>query len=143
MSEGLRARAAGRLLAAAALLGCAAVLAGTHRFAVVAGGSMGPALEPGDVCIVRRHGEQVEVGDVVLLARPGWPGGVLHRVVGFTSGGDVRTRGDANPTCDRDPTAPEDVLGEVVAVLRVGGAVRWFGQFAGGTLCHQSQTARR
>ncbi|MBA4370707.1 MAG: signal peptidase I [Coriobacteriaceae bacterium] len=143
MSEGRRTRAAGRLLLAASLLGCAAVFAGSHRLALVVGGSMSPALEPGDVCIVRRGASKVEVGDVVLLARPGWSGGVLHRVVALTPAGALRTRGDANPVCDRDPAARDAVLGEVVAVLRVGGAVRWFGQMAGGTLCHQTQTARR
>jgi len=80
------------------------------------GGSMSPAIRPGDLLNVRRTpAEGVRRGDVVLF----WRGGRLfaHRVVARTPGGMVTTRGDAH--WHDDPAVPaEDVLGIVQSVLR-------------------------
>ena len=80
------------------------------------GGSMSPAIRPGDLLNVRHTpAEGVRRGDVVLF----WRGGRLfaHRVVARTPGGMVTTRGDAH--WHDDPAVPaEDVLGIVQSVLR-------------------------
>ena len=67
----------------------------------VAGWSMGPALYPGDIALVRLGARPV-VGDIVLVRASGHEP-VLHRVVELRDGGAVRTKGDANEIPDREP----------------------------------------
>jgi hypothetical protein len=80
------------------------------------GGSMSPAIRPGDLLNVRlAPAEGIRRGDVVLF----WRGGRLfaHRVVALTPGGMVTTRGDAH--WHDDPAVPaDDVLGIVQSVRR-------------------------
>jgi len=87
---------------------------------VVRGGSMYPTLVPGDVAIYRRTEATARIGDIVLYAKAGWPGGIVHRVVDLPGDGRMRTRGDANLVADRDSVAPSDVRGVVVAVVPIG-----------------------
>lgn len=87
-----------------------------HVALSVAGGSMSPAMEPGDIAIVAL-GERASVRDIVLYNHGG--GLVLHRVVGVARGGLV-TRGDANPVNDLEPVPDRRVLGRVVAVVPSG-----------------------
>lgn len=109
-------RAALRRAALPAAVLAAVVFALTHRVMLVGGGSMAPALEAGDVAVVQR-GAAAGTGDVVLFRRRGY-GFVLHRVVGVTVGGALLTRGDSNPSADRDPVSREAVEGRVVWVVR-------------------------
>lgn len=83
----------------------------------VTGGSMLPALIPGDVvqfqsCIA----EQTEPGDVVLFRRE--DRFVVHRVVNKTSDG-LLTQGDALAQPDL-PVSSAEVIGKVVGVSRRG-----------------------
>jgi signal peptidase I len=92
----------------------------------VGGGSMSPALIAGDLAIARRGTDGIKVGDIVLVYKPGWPDGVLHRVVAVTFDGRLRLRGDANPTPDLDPVPLEQVRGVLVMYLPTGRAVAVF-----------------
>jgi signal peptidase I len=86
----------------------------------VGGGSMSPTLVRGDLAIVRKSASGVHTGDIVLVSKPGWPAGVLHRVVAVTFDGRLQLRGDANPVPDLDPVPVARVRGVVRAVLPSG-----------------------
>jgi Peptidase S24-like len=107
----VRARAVAVRAALSVLAAAAAVWAAQRYMPVfVGGGSMAPALASGDLAIVRRGSEAVRTGDIVLVAKPGWPRGVLHRVDAVMSDGTLRLRGDANPVADRDLAALERLV---------------------------------
>lgn len=89
----------------------------------VSGGSMNPALQDGDVVVVKRSHAANE-GDIALYNRPGF-GQVLHRVVDVDAQGLV-TKGDANRSRDLERVRPDDVEGVVVCVVPFGKAVRWW-----------------
>ena len=90
----------------------------------VSGGSMMPALSPGDLAIVRRGA--IARRDDIALVKQGGSGPFLHRVVALEAGGMLRTQGDANPIVDFKPVSPDDVAGRVVAVIPVGASIaRW------------------
>lgn len=91
-----------------------------HAAVYVGGGSMEPALRRGDLAIVRLDDGAIRSGDIVLAEKPGWPAGVLHRVVAFTPDGQAVLRGDANPVADRDPVALPAIRGHVVLVVPSG-----------------------
>ncbi|TLM80523.1 MAG: signal peptidase I [Actinobacteria bacterium] len=116
-------RAVLRRVALAVAAVALAAFAPTHRVMLVGGGSMAPALEAGDVAIVRK-GADAHTGDVILFGREGY-GRVLHRVVAMHADGTLATRGDANPSTDREPLARGAVEGRVVAVVAAGKARRW------------------
>jgi signal peptidase I len=87
---------------------------------VIAGGSMAPTLAPGDVLVFRRPPVDVATHDVVLLRRPDWQRGVVHRIVSVTATGGLVTKGDANPVADLDPVPYEAVRGRGVVILPLG-----------------------
>lgn len=90
----------------------------------VGGMSMRPALVAGDLAVVRL-GTQPIVGQIALVQVDGHAA-MLHRIVGLGPDGSVRTRGDANPIDDLEPSSPSAVRGSVVAVVPVGGLLqRW------------------
>ena len=106
-------------LAAIAILGVLLGIAWSVWLPVrVSGGSMRPALDPGDLVIVRRD-SRPRRGDIVL-ARAKGHGAVLHRVVAIEGDGDITTRGDANRVNDAVTTRQQDVTGVVVRVIPVG-----------------------
>ncbi len=110
------------VLAAAAIL-VAALVARSFGGVYVQGGSMAPALTAGDLVVYRRAPVTPVEGDVVLIARKGWPSGVLHRVVATCLDGTYTTRGDANPTPDREPVPPTALLGRAAASVPFGEAM--------------------
>lgn len=132
---------AGRVAAVIAVAACMAFLV-THRLVLVRGGSMMPALLPGDVCVVRR-GSWPRGGDVVFFEHR--CGAVLHRVVRQRPDGTLLTRGDANEIADRDPVRPSAVRGRVVGVFRTGMVLRGLERARGAcaTLTAQSHSFRR
>lgn len=99
-----------------------AVWASGYYGAIVGSGSMSPALQVGDVVVVRR-GARARAGDIVVYDKPGWRRAVVHRAVAELPDGRLVTRGDANPVRDRDPVTRESVQGTVVAVLPLGRVV--------------------
>lgn len=84
----------------------------------VAGGSMEPALTPGDVVLVRT-GAPLRTGEVVLFRDRGSL--VLHRLKRTTTSGWI-TRGDANPVDDARPLSRSRVVGVAVARVPFGKA---------------------
>ena len=86
---------------------------------VVISGSMQPAIDPGDLLIIKRQ-ESYQAGDVVTFLQG--DSLVTHRLTGIT-GDTALTRGDANNTDDA-PISPDDIQGRMVLrVPRVGYAV--------------------
>jgi signal peptidase I len=79
---------------------------------VVLSGSMRPALDPGDVAVVRPvPAAELEPGQVVLADDPDLPGRLrLHRIIAVEAGG-LRLRGDANPAADGSLVDPSAVHG--------------------------------
>ncbi len=89
----------------------------------VEGGSMSPALVPGDIVVVSRHAAP-RVGDIVLFESG--VSEILHRVERVMPGGRIVTRGDANPVHDVVPTSPASVRGVAVRVIPLGRLLaRW------------------
>jgi len=101
---------------------CAAVPPGQAFRLTVSGGSMVPALEPGDEIVAQRIGDVGEagLGDLVVVDLPG-TGLVVHRLIWRGREG-VRTRGDATGLMD-PPVARERVMGRVVEATRGGRAM--------------------
>ena len=108
----------------------------------VTGWSMGPALQPGDIVLVRL-GAQPVVGDIALVRAPGHAP-VLHRVVELLDGGAVRTKGDANDVVDMAAATRAEVSGRGVAVIPIGALIaRWRGQPAYATMASQPNSTRQ
>lgn len=102
----------------------------------VAGGSMRPALSPGDLVVV--HVDQPVSRNQIALLRSPRHGLVLHRVIAWQPDGSVRTQGDANPIEDFDSLAASTVVGPVVLVAPVGQLIeRWRGSAAYDTMTAQ------
>ena len=116
-----RARAIAVKVLASVLASAALAWALTSFIAVYVGGdSMSPTLIRGDLVVVRRALGPVRAGDIILMAKTGWPAGVLHRVIAITMDGRFQTRGDANPVPDLDPVRPASVRGVLVFALPTG-----------------------
>ncbi|MBI4939706.1 signal peptidase I [Kineosporia sp. A_224] len=92
------------------------------RPAVVVTGSMLPTIRPGDVVVVDPGATGLHRGEIVLVRDASQPSGrVAHRVVEVKGNGDLVTKGDANPTADRAPRHPADVVGRVRLVVPAAG----------------------
>ncbi|MFA5561715.1 MAG: signal peptidase I [Eubacteriales bacterium] len=90
--------------------------------AVVASGSMEPALSVDDWLLVHRQ-RQYDVDDIITYQR-GSETPTTHRIIALTESGDFVTRGDANNTSD-DPVPADAVKGKVILVVpKVGGLTR-------------------
>jgi signal peptidase I len=112
--------------------------AGSHyvRPVRVAGGSMRPALSPGDLAVVDVRAP-VRADQIALLRSPRH-GLFLHRVVEMAPDGSVRTRGDANTIPDFDSLPASAVVGPVVLVAPIGKLIeRWRGSAACDTMTAQ------
>jgi signal peptidase I len=98
------------MLLSAAVIGSMAVvfgaLAAGYRPVVILTGSMGDTAPPGALVIAApKAPDQVVVGDVLVMRRPGSPT-ITHRVIELESNADRRfaiTKGDANETVDATP----------------------------------------
>lgn len=112
------------------------------EFVSVAGGSMRPALRPGDLVVARR-GVLPAVGDIALVRSPGHAP-YLHRVAGIPERGMLILRGDANPTPDSLAVSVQHVSGTVRAVIPFGALLdAWRDGHLGATLSAQSNISRR
>jgi signal peptidase I len=103
-------------LAATATVWAAVCFAGVY----IGGDSMSPALVRGDFVIARRAVGAIHSGQIVLVDKPGWPSGVVHRVVAVDFDGGVRLKGDANQMPDFDAVPRGSVRGVVVLVVPTG-----------------------
>jgi signal peptidase I len=101
--------------------------------ATVMSASMAPAIDTGDMVVMKRLDAPAQVGDVVAISVPddargryGYPPVVIHRVVAIAPDGTVRTQGDARK--EPDPfTVPHAALTrKVVATAPAGGQVLAF-----------------
>jgi SynChlorMet cassette protein ScmC len=94
------------------------LMAGDSLRVVYTGTSMNPTLDEPDLLEVRPYGTtRVRPGDVVCFKSPGTGKTVVHRVVDVGPDG-IRTRGDNNPTYDREVLHAGDIIGRVTAVQR-------------------------
>lgn len=103
-------------------LGYGALPNGWYRTVVVAGGSMQPALDPGDIVIVTPPPETPAPGMIVVLQVADRL--VTHRVVEVRADGSLVTQGDANSVPDDFGTQTVTVFGQVawrVPVPGIGG----------------------
>jgi signal peptidase I len=89
---------------------------------VVAGDSMRPALQRGDIVVFRRGSRGVGLGSMVVLGGPGHE--YVHRVIAISLPGRIMTKGDANPIADREPTGTVSVRGRVVITVPTGALAR-------------------
>jgi len=86
----------------------------------VVSGSMSPAIEQGDIAIIKRiKPDEVELNDILLFRMEG--ARIAHRVVDIRK--DERglpmfvTKGDANERIDSEPVLAEQVVGKVIHVI--------------------------
>lgn len=89
-------------------------LTGVRPF-VVAGISMEPAYERGDVAFIREASiDSLEVGDVVKFSKG--PINVVHRIVELGDDGTIITQGD-NVARPDPPLHPEQIDGKVIFLI--------------------------
>jgi signal peptidase len=76
---------------------------------LVSGSSMAPALNPGDIVVLRPvEPASIQVGDIIRVVQAGTP--ILHRVIEIRDEGGIReyvTQGDANNVPDRPVSADQ------------------------------------
>lgn len=98
--------------------------------AVVASGSMEPALEINDF-IVTKAQEEYEIGDIIMFYDETRGAYVTHRII-LVSGDMYATRGDNNNTPDDFSVPKRAVVGKVVSVWSgFGGVIRFLQSPAG------------
>ncbi|MGY1811288.1 signal peptidase I [Blastococcus sp. SYSU D00820] len=98
---------------------------------VVMSGSMAPAIDTGDLVVVRpAEPADIAPGDVVLVDDPDLPGQLrLHRVVSVEDGGRLQLRGDANPAADGSLVEPAAVHGVgAIRLPAIGLPAVWLGE---------------
>lgn len=99
--------------------------------AVVASGSMDPALSVDDLVLIQAK-EAYSVGDIITFERDGVL--VTHRIAGIQQE-DFLTKGDANAVMDQAPVAQEQIVGKVIVVIPyVGKVLSWLRTPLGMTL---------
>ncbi len=86
------------------------------------GFSMYPFLKPGDRLVMKKdRPSSINVGDIVLFEndQPGLSRGLIaHRVIRIISKGGYLTKGDNLPRPDPELKSWDQILGQVVLVLR-------------------------
>jgi len=95
-------------------------LGGSTTYAIVVGSSMEPAIERGDLVVVRER-SRYEAGDVAAYRSASLGQVVLHRIVS-RSGDRFLFKGDANDFVDPERPAAGDVVGRAWIQLPFAGA---------------------
>lgn len=96
---------------------------GTSQFlAVVASGSMEPALSKGDLVVLSAN-SVIHKDDIIVFEKNGET--IIHRVVEATPSG-FRTKGDKNPYTDSYAVRPADIVGKAVLVIPKAGSLNIF-----------------
>lgn len=104
-----------------------------YRVMVMTGGSMSPAIDVGDVVLLKQPDRQsIRAGDVVTfnsLGRINESGTTTHRVIAtkeIEAALYLQTQGDANPAPDPDLVAAASVYGSVaLRVPKAGWVLDW------------------
>jgi signal peptidase len=99
------------------------------RSMTVLTGSMRPAIQPGDLVIIRNiNSEKVRKGDIVTYAKSkGFY--ITHRVADISrKDGKLQftMKGDANNINDSEPIAPEQLIGSMLLKVPYGGYAAYF-----------------
>ena len=128
-----------RLMQVAAVVVIAAAVGGLlylrawPPFATVMSASMSPAIDTGDVVVMKRIDGQPRVGDVISVSVPdearsryGYPPTVIHRVVRIGADGRITTKGDARREVDPFTVESSAVRAEVVTSIPAAGRVLAF-----------------
>ncbi len=90
---------------------------------VISSGSMSPSLRAGDVVLIDR-GSPVGEGDIIAFTAG--DDTVVHRVVGATEEGALKTRGDANKVDDSGSLGEDRIIGRARLVVPfIGMPVLW------------------
>lgn len=108
-----------------------AQLWGDTYFMVAYGGSMQPAINVGDIAIIKRTDpSQIHVGDMLTFHQSRQI--VTHRVVEVLPNGDFITKGDANNAPDLEPVPKSHVIGKAIFIVPyVGYVLHYAGTFWG------------
>jgi signal peptidase len=108
-----------------------AQLGGDTYFMVAYGGSMQPAINVGDLAIIKRvDPSQIHVGDIIAFHQSRQI--VTHRVVEILPNGGFVTKGDANDAPDIEPVPRSHLIGRAVFVIPyVGYVLHYAGTFWG------------
>jgi signal peptidase len=108
-----------------------AQLGGDTYFMVAYGGSMQPAINVGDIAIIKRTDpSHIRVGDMLTFHQSRQV--VTHRVVEVLPNGDFVTKGDANNAPDMEPVPMSHVIGKAVFIVPyVGYVLHYAGTFWG------------
>ena len=81
-------------------------------------GSMRPIMGKANILIfIIPEKDEISIGDIITFKRQTDNKKIVHRVVGKTSEGNFRTKGDNNPSIDDYIVKFEDITGRVVGVL--------------------------
>jgi signal peptidase I len=81
---------------------------------------MNPTLKTGDRLNVEPYDKtKIHIGDVVVFMPPGQGYNVVHRII-YADPEEVRTRGDNNGSVDPWTLKPEDIIGRVISIQRLG-----------------------
>ena len=108
-----------------------AELGGDTHFMVAYGGSMRPAINVGDLAIVKHvDPSQIHVGDMLTFHQGRQV--VTHRVVEILPNGEFVTKGDANNAPDLEPVSKSRIIGKAIFVVPcVGYILHYAGTFWG------------
>lgn len=90
--------------------------AGVEAYTILSG-SMEPTLHTGDLVLVSTKETEIQRDDMIAFRMGG--NVVVHRVVDVKEGERYVTKGDANQQADLDLVEKEQVVGEVLIVLRI------------------------
>ena len=83
-------------------------------FGTVISGSMEPLFKRGDLVLMHTFDKEPRIGDIIMYRVEELEEPVTHRVVSIESGGDVRTKGDANQETDKWLINKKYIMGKAV-----------------------------
>jgi len=94
------------------------LVSGTTQVLTVMSDSMSPAINVGDMVVVKTVDPAIlEVGDIVTYAPRTYGIVITHRIIEITESGDFVMQGDANRKKDISNVAPEQIIGECNTII--------------------------
>ena len=89
------------------------LISGSTQVLTVMSESMSPAIDMGDVVIMKAvDTDTIRVGDIITYAPRTYGIVITHRVIEINDAGAFVTKGDAVKTVDVTPVKPEQVIGK-------------------------------